>query len=61
MQEITWTNCADKMPPDDDSYLIIKLVGGIDLTQVIRGSQMPKLGNWNWTPYTPEKWKELNK
>lgn len=46
------------MPPDDDSYVIIKLVGGINLTQVIRGSQMHKRDNWDWTHYTPEAKKE---
>ena len=64
MTEITWTNCAEKMPPDDLDIIIdtwtghkFKSVGWILKHEVNAFG----LANFKWTPYTPEKWKELNK
>jgi len=77
--QITWTNCADKMPPDDTSLIIVKISyvepdidycshGKIaDLTAITSSVFLSeinhvKYGTWKkyWTPYTQEKWKELN-
>ena len=60
--EITWTNCAEKMPPDDLDIIIdtwtghkFKSVGWILKHEVNAFG----LANFKWTPYTPEKWEEL--
>jgi len=66
--EITWTNCADEMPPDDDTY-VIAIVGDSKPDSVAGSlvrSEYLKWHHWSmvsviWTPYTPEKWKGLNK
>lgn len=64
--QITWTNCTAAMPPDDATEVIIKTE---------QGHMYVDTGNWlhyllsissdtcdlAWTPYTAEKWKELNK
>lgn len=66
MPEITWTNCAEQMPPDDGTRIILKINGKI--------YQAISMDLWNkrdlyglkaravyWTEFTEEKWKELNK
>jgi len=64
MTEITWKNCADEMPPDDYNKIITKHQDkifeqmGITLHQVVNKFGSSDL---SWTPYTPEKWEELNK
>jgi len=77
--EITWTNCAEEMPADDDSLIIVKLSyvepdiaycphGKIaDLTVIKSSIFLSEIGHvkyraWKkyWTPYTDEKWEELN-
>lgn len=67
MQEITWTSCADEMPPDNqktifrrtdkDKFFFTKNVPDAhSLTFYIRNIDVLQ-----WTLYTPEKWKDLNK
>lgn len=59
MTKITWTNCADKMPPDDFNEIIVSACGyytihdGKDLKYWISTDHV------KWTEFTPEKWKEL--
>lgn len=65
-RSITWTNCADQMPPDDESrYIFTNLIYNIEATPLIyTGHSVNKLGFLDgdaWTEYTPEKWKELSK
>lgn len=60
--EITWTNCADEMPPDD--YVICRsyVTNGTIKYHKIRGELFnPNSGNWQWTKFTQEKWEELIK
>ena len=69
MTEITWINCAEQMPPEDmppDGKIIARWLtnsipminyGGV-LASVFRSGHQHKL-DWEWTAYTPEKWKEL--
>ena len=68
--KITWTNCADKRPPYDPiiikdmrSSAIYRTHGeGFLLCQRERSYGFTgSLKDYEWTPYTPEKWKELNK
>ena len=62
--QITWTNCAEKMPPDDANYLIIFREVASGLFDKNNGAHMNLARMkylYDWTPYTPEKWKELNK
>jgi hypothetical protein len=62
--EITWTNCADEMPPYNRRYIILKLERSnktflkLLVSDELRGMDTTC---WHWTPYTPEKWEELNK
>ena len=59
--KITWTNCSDEMPYGYNRC-IIKLTHNNELF-IIRPEWFVfgKPYMWHWTPYTPEKWKELNK
>lgn len=62
--QITWTNCADAMPPYNRKYLILKLESGNKLFLKIMVSDELKemdVTGWQWTEYTPEKWKGLVK
>jgi len=63
--KITWTNCSHAMPPNNSLEIIIQysLSGH---KECIRGKDLHVLkAIWDtctdvyWTPYTPEKWKEL--
>lgn len=61
MSEITWTNCADEMPPDDELLPIILYdMGNLS---VINAAWLHCINkpNAKWCEHTPEKWKELNK
>lgn len=74
MQQITWTNCADAMPPlttriivkssTDKAFISIghemherKLTD----CKVYGTNDMFNSYEYKWTPFTLEKWKELNK
>ena len=64
--QITWINCADEMPPDDDSEIIIGRVDdpAVILTpanEIYYDMDSNKRNEWQWTPHTPEKWEYLNK
>lgn len=65
MTEITWTNCAEKMPPDDSGTVIYNPIGTVILfhVEVVNGSfvQLMELHPMRWTEFTKEKWEELNK
>ena len=74
MPKITWTNCADAMPPDDDREIVIQRVVDDPAIFALKGELIStpaneiwfdidenKLDHWQWVPYTPEAWKELNK
>ncbi len=65
--KITWTNCADAMPPDDDTKVIVMDIP-TQGTGTVTGHELKDLQDYwgdnaetQWTPYTPEKWKEINK
>lgn len=61
---ITWTNCAEQMPPEDKTRVIV----------ATHGNYIIDHGTWfayykrtlikdraKWTEFTKEKWEELNK
>lgn len=63
--QITWISCAEKMPPDDDTKIILLYAGSHPTVitgkwfksyQTRRAMYEPK-----WTKYTQEKWEALNK
>ena len=65
--QITWTNCAERMPPDDNTEIIVlssadgeyhKLTGAF-LNGPLQKKYGVRLAEELWTLYTPEKWKEL--
>jgi hypothetical protein len=56
--QIIWTNCADKLP--SGSRCIIKLTHNNEI-YVIRPEWFVGIPYmWHWTPYTKEKWEELD-
>lgn len=62
--KITWTNCADKMPPDDPNYLIIFSEIDSGLFDKNNGAHMNLCRTkhlYAWTEFTKEKWEALNK
>ena len=74
MTQIQWTRCSERMPPDDGTKIIAKNESEDDyvLTTGLRLKvYLASCGDtWNrvkisfqtyWTPYTDEKWEELNK
>lgn len=62
---IPWTKCSERMPPDE-TELILRDVDGcllirvFEITQAAKEHLLSKF-EFEWTPYTPEAWKELNK
>ena len=66
--EITWTNCADEMPPDDATR-VISAVGDSKPYAVSGSLVRAEYLRWKnvsyvpvtWTEFTPEKWEELKK
>ena len=73
MTQIHWTKCSERMPPDDGNPIIIAFysllsqrvvcvaVFDASLKYAYFRSLKRRLDSVNWTPYTSEVWKELNK
>ena len=70
MTEITWTNCAEQMPPNTMKFELIyksnnEIKSGFGATFNVIADIHPRWGSvkhiFYWTPYTSEKWEELNK
>lgn len=59
---IPWTKCSERMPPDEIGTVIMRNIGGCLLFKALH-PRLPKdlSDRLEWTPYTPEAWKELNK
>ena len=61
--QITWTNCAEKLPSNTDKVIVSykdgypRLVIGSALCQWVRRGEV----YFKWTEFTKEKWEELNK
>lgn len=62
-QSINWIKFSERMP-NDDGRSIIRMIGetrcSLRLNHKIR-SFFPAKNKYEWTPYTEEAWKELNK
>ena len=63
---IPWTKCSERMPPDDDIEILIRKVDCVDFIQTPANEiwydiNPEDVNGWEWTPYTPEAWKEVNK
>ena len=66
MTQIQWTKCSERMPPDDLNYKIITIddLHGLCTDD---GKSLNSIKdfcvefNAVWTPYTDEKWEELNR
>ena len=63
---ILWTKCSDRMPPDDDIEILIRNVDCVDFIQTPANEiwydiNPEDVNGWEWTPYTPEVWAELNR
>lgn len=66
--KITWTNCADEMPPDDANK-VISVVGDSKPYAVSGSLVRSEYLRWKnvsyvpvtWTEFTEEKWEGLNK
>ena len=61
--EITWTNCAEKMPPETTRVILRRKEFPIATTGLsyFLVHNTEDLRYWEWTEFTKEKWKELNK
>ena len=64
--EITWTNCADEMPPDDNTEIIIRHIEDKEpiltpANEVFYDIDTLYKECWEWIEFTPEKWEKLNK
>ena len=64
--EITWTNCADEMPPDDNTEIIIRHIEDKEpiltpANEVFYDIDTLYKECWEWTEFTEEKWEELKK
>ena len=65
--EITWTNCADEMPPYEPIIVVnlldmrIRMSHGESLVFYIHREQRVRRRHFEWTEFTEEKWKELKK
>ena len=62
---IPWTKCSERMPPDDDIEILIRKVDCVDFIQTPANEiwydiNDEELHRWEWTPYAPEAWAELN-
>jgi len=59
---ITWTNCADRMPPDD-KLIIVKSHGKVKIMRefIFRVCAKYNPTSYEWCPYTEEAWSELTK
>ena len=54
------------MPPDDDIEILIRKVDCVDFIQTPANEiwydiNPEGVNGWEWTPYTPEAWAELNR
>lgn len=60
---ITWTNCSERMPPDDNKPVIVRDRDGLVLKEgyIINAWKDRFDVTAEWTPYTREAWSELNK
>lgn len=63
--QITWTSCAERMPPDGEDEAVIAIAdlhGDRPFITDAWTMNNSKLVLWHkWTPYTKEKWEALNK
>ena len=65
MTQITWTKCSERMPPDDVKMVMLRNYKEPKYISKLYAFRLPILKllreKYEWTPYTPEAWKELNK
>ncbi len=62
---INWIKCSERMPPDGADLIVKELkfdeyynhISSDLLTQEVKFTSPNR---YEWTPYTPEAWKELN-
>ena len=64
---ITWTKCADEMPPDDSPFKLIILrdinspIKTLSRLYSWRLKMLRNANKYEWTPYTHEVWDELDR
>ena len=62
MTQIQWTKCSERMPQDEIGTVIMRYIGGYLLFKALRPRLPQDLSDrLEWTPYTEQKWKELNR
>lgn len=62
---ITWTNCTERMPPDDDD-VIAKCISENRLEYPVHPKHLifvsrDNISNFEWCPFTEEAWGELTR
>ncbi len=58
-----WTKSSDRMPPDTYDEFIFRFTDDKKLSHFCHGRHCRFVGGYDiyeWTPYTPELWRELN-
>lgn len=61
MTQIHWTKCSERMPPDGMRVIIQAYGEYMKFAWDEKVLNTVATCNTSWTPYTVEKWKELNK
>lgn len=60
--QITWTNCADEMPPETTRVILRPKEFPIATTGLsyflVNNTEDRRF--WEWTEFTKEKWEKLN-
>ena len=65
-KEITWINCAERMPPDDTDIICPNVMDGswylhIKSSALAKVEKVRDISSVTWTEFTREKWEYLNK
>lgn len=61
---IEWTPCSERMPPDDDTQVIVRtskyhVLLRKESAKCVRCYMLPS--QYEWTEFTKEKWEFLNR
>lgn len=60
---INWIRCSDRMPPDDETEVILNTYGVLTRTNgmtAIRVWLNPYVGGTKWIPFDEATWRKLN-
>lgn len=58
---IPWSKCSERMPPDDETNIIVPSDEGYSVIESYLAYHMENVGTLRWIPYDEATWRELNK